>query len=887
MALVAQSIFKKVLLNGLVVLVRPVHDIPKVSLQLSYHVGSKDEASGEKGLAHLIEHMMFKGTKKLSEADWAAITQKLSGYTNAFTYYDSTWYVFDVPSHHWKEPIHIYADTMRNCRFDEQMLNSEMKVVIQELKRARDNNFQTLAAGMIGMLFEDHPYHYPVIGFKQDLWNLKRDTLFNFYKKHYVPNNAVLVVVGDVDPEEVFAEAEKTLGKIPRDNSYQRKEFYHGRDLVARSLVFRRDVEQPYGLFAFVLPGEKSGKILEMELLSIILGGGRSSRLHKKIIDDQRLATEFATFLWGFEDASMLGMYFCADNEANIEKIRALIVDELHDIAQNGANEKELARALKIFKTNLLSTLESNAKQAQLIAESYLFCGDENLPFQLLAAQPDGLNEKIKELVKEYCYPAVMNSGKILSLSDGDKARWQTLQNLSDQEDARILDGRVRHTPLEEPRYVHKIKAKNPKEFRFHKPDKFTLSNGLRIFALHSTNIPKIEIALTLHARDHFDSEQKPGLYSFLSEMMLEGTKNYPGHSFMKELEDYAIGIDCDSGVISISVLREDLPKALEMLRELLTEAAFEEKAMEKVRAQLLARLRMFWDEPTAYASHLVKERLYEGHPYSKKKFGTEESLNSITRQDLQKFYDQYCSAYKARLSIVGDLGGYDIKQLLEKELGSWNNKHIHDQVFPGLKEVSSQVVSREANKDQVVLVLAGLSVPRNDPDYEKLLLFDQMLSGSMVSHLFQLRERSSLFYEVRGSLVKEVNEEPGMVYIYAIVSVDKLEEAKKEIRKTLENTIDAITNEELEAAKKALINEQVNWFSRNAYMANTFLYVDRYKLGDDYFDLRPDRINAVTLDEVKSAARKVLVPGKMLTLQIGRVGQSLEQADDKAVLEE
>jgi zinc protease len=864
-------VFKKTLSNGLVVLVRPVNNVPKVSTQLWYHVGSKDEMSGEKGKAHLIEHMIFKGTKKFSETDVSALTQKLSGYTNAFTSYDYTGYVFDFPSHHWKEALTLYADCMRNCRFDEQMLNSELKAVIQELKLMKDNYFKILWQSMLSAIFVDHPYHYPVIGFKQDLWNLKRDDLFAFYQKHYVPNNATLVVVGDVTPEEVFAEAEKTLGGLQKDPMYQRREFYHGKDLVAQSVVVHRDVQQPYGLFAFVLPGAKHQQKMEMEVLSGILGEGKSSRLSKKLVDDLELVTEFSTFVLSLEDASVFLMYFCAKDEKSIEEIRNIILAEIDDIVKNGVTEKELLRAVKQVKVGILSSLESNSSQAQMIAESYVLAGDENLPFKMLTHSPAQLGKNIQELLKEYFSPATMHSGKLLSLNEEGKVQWKKLQELSDKEDARILDGRVRDIPIEETFYADTVAVKDPKKFNFHKSEKFALSNGLRVFSHNNKNIPKIELILTLHAKNYFDSDEKPGLYQFVCEMLTEGTKKYPGHTFIKELEEHAMGIVVSPGVISLSFLKEDLPKALELLRELLINATFEEKAIEKVRASLLTQLKMFWDQPKTYAPFLMKQRLFAGHPYGKNIIGTEESLASITREDLETFYKTYISAYKARLAIVGDLEGYNLKQLLEKELGELKNKELPVQHFPELKPVVGQEVSQVANRDQVVLMFAGISIPRTHPDYDKLLLFDQILSGSMDSHLFKLRERTGLFYTINASLIGEADEQPGTVYVSTIVSLDRLDEAKKSIQETLKTVIDKITPEEFETAKKAVLNAQVNWFTSNARMASAFLFVDRYNLTDNYFDLRPDAINAITLEQMKEAVKKVLVPEKMITLQVGR----------------
>ena len=198
----APSVFKKTLANGLTVLVRPVESTQKVAIQLWYYVGSKDEKTGERGLAHLLEHMIFKGTPTISEIDIALITKKLSGWCNAHTSADWTNYEFNVPAHNYDQTLPILADCMRNCTFKQDLLNAEFKVVIQELKMNRDNYPRSLVLGLNSAIFADHPYHYPTIGFKQDIWDINQEHLLKFYHKHYVPNNATLVIVGDVNPDE-------------------------------------------------------------------------------------------------------------------------------------------------------------------------------------------------------------------------------------------------------------------------------------------------------------------------------------------------------------------------------------------------------------------------------------------------------------------------------------------------------------------------------------------------------------------------------------------------------------------------------------------------------------------------------------------------------------
>lgn len=873
MSFIQGQVFKKVLLNGLTVLVNPMNNIPKVSVELWYHVGSKDEKTGEKGMAHLIEHMIFKGTEKLSESDINTITHKLSGYTNAFTSHDATGYIYQFPSQHWEKSFSLLADCMRNARFDEQMLNSELKAVIQELKMYKDRYVGQLVDELLSAVFNDHPYHYPIIGFKQDLWNLKRQTLVDFYHKHYVPNNATLVVVGDVEPEEVFELAQKEFGAIQEDKNYQKESFYHGKDLVSKEVVLYRDVKQPVVVMAGVLPGAKTKKQYVFDVLSSLLGSGKSSRLTKKLVDELQLVTALETFHYDLEDATPFFIYFEPKDIHEVQKIKDIIHQEIDAIVKNGVTQKELARATRKAKTAHLAMLEKQSRRANAIGQNYLFTRDENFIFNYCDYVSEDIEREVKELLVSYFSPSVMHCGKVLPLQEHDKTQWRLLQELSDTEDAKILDGRTRENPIEQPRSACSINGNAPKAFHFPRPQKSELSSGLKVFVHNNKELPKIDIVLTFKARSDYDPEDLQGLYAFMCDMLIEGTKNYPGTSIADELEEYGMSLSVEPGSLRMSMLSQDFEKGLELLAELLNNATFEEAAIEKIRDKFLSDLSFFWDEPHMFSGQLIRETVYKGHPFAKNSYGTFESIKKISQQKLKEFYSEVVSSKGARIAVVGDLHKYNTQELLEKYLGSWGGPEVKSLEYPAVKEVEAKEITYPINRDQVVLAFARPSVARLDKDYDKLSLFEQIFSSSgMSSRLFQLRERSGLFYTITGSLTAHANEQPGFFVVQTIVSLDRLQEAEKVIKETIDTTVDSLTEDELFDAKQAIINAQVNNFARNKTTGSAFLALDRYKFPEDYFDTRAQVISAITLDEVKDAARKFLDSSKMITFKIGRV---------------
>lgn len=869
------QVFKKILDNGFTILVRPNHVIPKTSLQLWYNVGSKDEKTGEKGIAHLIEHMIFKGTETLSESDINMITHKLSGSCNAFTSYDYTGYLFDFPSHHWHEGLNIMADCMRNCTFKQELLNSEMKAVVQELKMYRDNYISALLQQMISTIFSDHPYHYPVIGFKQDLWNLKREALVAFYKKHYIPNNATLVVVGDVDPQEVFAYAQKVFGHIEPNWEYKKDELYHGSDIENTAVTLYRDVSNPTVALAFTVPGARAGYDYVFDVLSIVLGSGKASRLQRKLQDDLQLVNSIETFVYDFFDYGLFFCIFQPKEQDLIESIKTHIFQEIDAIIADGLHENELIRAIKQVQNDYLSVLENNQKQAYVVGESFLATGNDQYLTTFLEYPFEKIAPTIKEILSHYFRECLMHSGVLLPLAQKDKDLWQRAQERSDQEDARILSGITREAEIEEGSRVHAVAVSEAPIFHFPKPSRFMLKNGLTVMYYHNPTVAKIELLFEFKAKQYNDSERLEGLCAFLNKMLLEGTHTLSAQALADAIETRGMTFESRPGYISMSVLSCDLEIGLSLLRDILTQSNFPEKAIEKVRNQTKVELKNFWDNPTQFVSYLARKEIYKNHPYSTLSLGTEESLNAISRDQLMKAYPHYFSPQGAVVSIVGDLTGYNLETLITKIFEGWQSEPLPEPSFPALEPVVPHEVDYPINRDQTVLAFCGQSIARRNPNFDALLIFDQIFSGgsagSMNSRLFELRERSGLFYTISGSVLSNSDDQPGMIFIRTIVSQDRLQEAESAIKNVINSAVNTITEEELQQAKDSLAHSLVDNFETNKNIGACFLFLEHFKLPADYFDTRGQRLASITIPMVQQAVSAILDTNKMVTIKIGR----------------
>lgn len=872
-----QKVYKKVLDNGLTILVYPLHTIPKVAVQLWYGVGSKDEKDGQRGLAHLLEHMIFKGTSVLSESDINMISHKLSGNCNAFTSHDYTGYLFDFPKQNWHHSLPLLADCMRNCTFKEDLLNAELKAVIQELKMYKDDYKTSLAEEMLSAIFQDHPYHYPIIGYKQDLWNITREGLLDFYRQHYEPNNATLIIVGDVEVDSALYLATAAFGSIKANLHYKKEQFSFTKDMCRRTLTMRRDVQQPSLAYAWVVPGLKQQKNYITDIASWILGEGKGSRLYRKLVDELELATDLQVDLYELFDANVLFLNIDPIDEESLGEIEAIIAKEIDALANEQATDQEIMRAHKQAQMEHISLFEGNQKIAYELGKIYLATHDENALFNYATLNIERLKHDVQKFFKEYVRTSVMHKGALLPFIDGQQEEWLALQEQADRLDEKILSRKVRETTVECGVFVEQVVASEPTVFTYPKATKNILSNGLEVLEYSRNISPKIDLVLDLKMRNFYDPEDKQGLLNFMMEMLEEGTQDYTEQELADAAEARGISINVQTGLIGISLLKEDFEFGLSLLEQLLCKATLPEKSISKVRQQIASEIDSYWDTPTEFAGQLARDTMYgKDHPYHKNLFGTKQTISMITREDLLKAYKKYICPQQASIAIVGDLQDIAVMTLIQKYLGNWQGQAIEDLSYPNLPTIQQKEVVYPINRDQTVLCFTGKSISRLDPQYDSLLLFDQVLTGgvlgSMSSFLFKLREQTGLFYTIGGSIIAGADEQPGLVFIKTIVSNDRLDQAEKLIAQTLDQAKDMITQEDLDHARNAIINSMVDNFESNDTTAQALLFISRFKLKPTYFDDRIATLKKITLEEVKNNVSKILDSKKLLRIKVGRV---------------
>jgi len=869
------NVHKHVLDNGLTLLIAPQRTVPKVSMQMWYNVGAKDETDGQRGVAHYIEHMIFKGTALLSESDINSIVHKLSGSCNAFTSHDYTGYMFEMPSQHWYKVLPIMADCMRGCAFHQQQLSSELRAIIQEMRMYRDDYTTTALEQLTQHIFVDHPYHYPIIGYQDDLVHLDQDAIRSFYDAYYKPNNATLVIVGDTSVDDAIAYAEQAFGHIPRGHVSHQRDWSHTQDVRSYQVTLYREVQQPAVMLSWEVPGFQAQCNYLWDVISWILGSGRGSRLYKRLMTDEDLVTDLQSFVYDLFEYGQFVIYLQPRDLHDMSRIKRIIHEEIHACMQGDITEREIARAQRKTQMDFMSVFEDIERHAYLLGKFYLATGDEHALYAYAHAS-DSFAQDIQDAIEQYLKPSMMHTACVTPVPDEDKQYLHQMQHEIDARDEQALQACVRTSDVEPEHAAVDIDPEPIPDVTFPRPHTQSLSHGAKLLYHHRGDSDKVEIVIDLKAKHFYDPDDKQGRYLFMTELLQEGTHTYTAHELAQELEHYGMSLNTAPGSLHLTVLSGDIERGVSILNEILTQATFNEDAIERVRNRLLSDVQRFWDTPTQFSSQLLREAVYQDHPYHKSVLGTSETISQMTRDDLVQAYRQYVIPDQAVISVVGQIDGIDVPQLFEHTLSQWTGDKAQEISFSEVERPHARVMHSHINRDQTVLCFAGLSVSRSDDDFDPLLLFDQSFTGGVLdgmhSQLFALREQSGLFYAAGGSLLAGAGRGPGMILIKSIVSNDRLEEAQHAIANLIQESPNAYTEDEHTQSQQAIINTLFDNFATQQQTAQTFVALERFNFPFDHFDHRPQQIRNIDAETVRNTAARYLDVEHCIVLHVGRV---------------
>jgi len=846
--------------NGLTVVVHEDHKAPIVAVNVWYHVGSKNEVRGRTGFAHLFEHLMFQGSENLP-GEYVNTLQELGATDlNGTTFFDRTNYFQTVPRNALDTALWLESDRMGH--FKESITQAkldEQRGVVQNEKRQGDNQpYGKVFEVILKQLFPpDHPYSWETIGSMDDLNAASLDDVRTWFETYYGPNNAVVVIAGDVDSEEAFAKAERYFGDIPPGPPLSRfEEWIPSHDRIRRQTLEDR-VAQPRLHYTWTGPRWGTTDAHHLALASAILAGGKNSRLYERLVYREQLASDVEFESLALEIAGITYLQVSAQPGVSLERLETVVNEELERFRTSGPTAKELERVKTQQRARFVFGLEKVggfSGKSGVLAESTVYGGSPDAWKKDYQETEAATADELRAAVRKWVTPAPF----ILAVEPVEK-----LAATATGADRSRLPGVNGEVPVTFPDF-----------------QRDTLSNGLKLIVVERPEIPVVSLRLVLDAGYAADQFSRPGTANLSMAMLDEGTKSRDALQISEELAllgaSLGAGSSLDTSTLSLSALADKLKPSLEIFADVLLNPVFPENELDRLRKVYLAALSQEKTQPLSMALRVVPKLLYgDGHAYAQPLTGTgtEATLAALTREDLVRFHAKWFRPNHATLIVVGPVTVASIRPQLEKLLGDWPAGDIP------AKQVS-KVVRRPGNTlylldkpgaDQSVIFVGQLIPPRADPDDLAIETLNNVLGGKFTARLnMNLREDKHWSYGAYSFAYDARGQRP--LLAYAPVQTDRTAESLMEIRKEFASIVSdrPATPDEVALVKRSnTLSLPGQWETGGAILGSISELVE-FGLADDYWNSYAAAIHSLTTEQVNKAARDHLHPTDQAVVVVG-----------------
>jgi zinc protease len=862
--------------NGLKVILSEDKRLPMVAVNLWYHVGPANEIPGRTGFAHLFEHMMFQGSKHVpADTHFKLLEAAGASDINGTTDFDRTNYFETVPSNQLELALWIESDRMGYLLdvLDEKALANQRDVVRNERRQSLENRpygvpeevlYQTLyPAG--------HPYHGVVIGSHADLAAAQLGDVQQFFRQYYTPNNASLAIVGDFDPAAARTLVEKYFGGLKRGPAVPKITATTPPITAEKRLTVTDTVKLPRLYMAWLTPAFFKPGDAEADLAADILGGGKSSRLYKTLIYDKQIAQAVSVT----QESLILGSKFTIQATARpghtVDELEAAINEELGRFVDSGPNPAELERAKNTIETRIITGLETlggfGGKADRLNSYEH-YVGTPDYLRQDVQRYRDATAQAVKSFAATYLQP-----GKRVVLSAVPGEKKLAAEPPAAQPPA---SGGAQSVNVAEPWRKDMPKPGSVRAAQYPTPDQFALPNGLKVILSERRDLPVVSASLVFASGSGANPADKPGLANFTAAMLDEATKTRNALQIADEIAQLgaslATGSTMDHTQISVTSLSAQFPRALDLVADVALNPTFPQDEVERQRASRLANLASQNSNPSAIASRVMALALYGGgHPYGYTEAGTEKSTAALSREAMVDFWKQHFVPGNAALVVVGAISRKQLEALTAKAFAGWSGKPAARTTLPAPGGTPAKLVIVDMpGAAQTQVRVASVGAPRSTPEFEALEVMNGLLGGLFTSRInLNLREDKGYTYGAFSTFA--FRHDAGPFYVGAGVRTDATAPSVTEIYNEIKKMKDAqVTMEELSLGKDSLVRSMPGRFETTAQAAASFANLFIYDLGLDYYSKYIERIGNIDSAAVQAAARKHLVPEKMLVVAVG-----------------
>jgi zinc protease len=870
---------KYTLPNGLVVILSEDHRLPLVSANIWYHVGPANELPGRTGFAHLFEHMMFEGSKHVPGNGHIRYLEGAGASDlNGTTDFDRTNYFETLPSNQLELALWLESDRMGYLpdQLDQASLTNQQDVVRNERRLSIENSpYGIVEEAIFHNLFpKAHPYYADVMGSHADIQAAKLEDVRNFFKLYYAPNNASLAIVGDFDPAKAKQLVEKYFGPLKRSAPVPKIAAVTPPITAERRVVIHDQVELPRVYEAWLTsPIFKPGDALA-DLSSDILGGGKSSRLYKKLVYEKQIALDVSASQNSLTLGSVFEIAVTARPGHSADEIEKAIDAELDAFRKDGPTPAELERAQNGVETRIIEGLQrlgGFGGVADRLNEYNHYLGTPDFIAQDLARYQKATAASIRSFAQEQLKPTAR---VVVYGIPGKPDLGPDVPTPKTQQKGKNTGGEA--VNAEAAWRANPPQAAPAGQLNLPVPEMFKLGNGLTVVYNYRPGLPVVAARLVFNTGSGANPVDKPGLASFTANMLQQGTATRSATQIADEAAllgtTLSSGANMDASSIGTSALKKNFSGALDLIADVVLYPAFPAEEVERRRAARLAALANDRGEPEIVLSRTGVGALFgPHHPFGYDNAGTEESNKAMSREDMMNFWKTNYVPNNAALVVAGNISRDELKALAESKFGAWEPGDAARPRIGAPETTKARIVLVDRPGSQQTMVrLLQLGVGRATPDYAALEVMNSELGGLFSSRInLNLREEHGYTYGASSSFVYRRSQ--GYFAVGGGIRTDATAPAVSEILKEIRRMIDKpMTAEELALAKDSQSRSLPGMFEGSNEAAGALAEIFLYDLSPDYYAKLPERLSAVTAADAETVAQKYLHPDQMILVCVG-----------------
>ena len=817
--------------NGATIVSSYIPEAELVTIQIRVLSGLSNEGEyASSGISHLLEHLLFKGTREKSSEDIRKEIKMIGGIVNGSTGLDSAEYHITVPNERFEEALSLLVDMVMQPIFTDSDFEKEKEVVLREINMREDDPITKRVRLLFSEAYRENVYKYPIIGYAEVFKKLSKEDVIRYHKAVYRPQRMVLGIVGGVPAEEAMEVARERIEGLERGLPWASGVEPEPRQIDVNIESFEADVVVGYMAIGFHTTSLFSKDLYNTDVLNIILGVGEDSRLYRRLVKEKELLYSIGSLNYTPKYPGLFIITAIGDAD-KLEEAREEIMKVIDELNSGKVSKDELQRAKNMVISDYLFSHESIEALASSMTISQILTGDPSF----FAKYVDEVGKVEVESIKSSCRKFLTedNSTTIYLVPKG------------------FLE---KEAPAEE-EWIRKSDVSAEK-----------LLNGLTIVVKKKGTLPLVTVSFASVGGLRAETAMDNGISNLTSALLLKGTKKRKESQIVPVIEQMGGAIASFSGMnsigLSMHVLSEDLDKGMDIFQDVLWEAVFPEEEILKVKKKTIASIQE--EEKDIFSKGMLEVRklLYGKHPYSMRVRGTVEGIESFTRDDIVSFYSSHIVPEGSVLTVVGDIDAPLVLEKLVKRFKKWKGTPQAIEKESVIPLEGGEKESLTMDKEQTLIVLGFQGVNLKDNRKYALKVISALLSGADGLLFYALREAEGVTYTLGAVSVPQVDK--GYFFLYAATQEEDLDKVRKKLIEVIEKVKKGdIKEEEIEASKRRLISEHALGLQTNSALSMVLTLDELYGLGLEEHKKFPEAISNVTREEIKEVAREVIDLGK------------------------